>query len=460
MNDINHKMKVTLFIVFVSIFLITAILTLLSLFFDLGNLTPEQKDIFVKGSILEVTAGIGALFYFLFGLQRNKKNQQSANEYKETTNANSSNNNSIVDNLIKSDFIAPLKTAERSFLQILISKFSLIRTNSGVMFESHFDGDELSIWSRKGKRDLNSIILKTQQPNVDLYQNQLERYLIYGEGNQYIFDDPQFFFRYVSGGTLPVVMINNTEYYCLIYREIDPIGWNIASGGSDSREELLDPVKAMMRELNEELIIFDIEKKHKYFFGNSPDLPEFILVRELIKSLFHNLKWEELSIFNPEIAWRKGPDELRVSIGRGAQRITKDCFISINATDLGIEVDRIASFKVDETAIFLDGELCDGEAPGYHVVNAPIGLFSVSKVNESVKRESTKYEPDFFFWNGIKYRGGRIEEIIREKFIPSMAKDMSKEEKEYFYSKKEQIMDLCPVTKNIIKRSIYLASST
>ena len=82
------------------------------------------------------------------------------------------------------------------------------------------------------------------------------------------------------------------------------------------------------------------------------------------------------------------------------------------------------------------------------------------KLNKLITSGAIEYIPDFFFWTGKKYDGRRIEEIIREYFIPSMAKDMTEIDKNYFDLQKEHILDLCPVTLNIIRRSITLKKSS
>ena len=374
--------------------------------------------------------------------------------------SNYSIKSSVLDKLYSSEFVAPFRVVERSFLQVLISNFTLTRFDGGVSLDVYFQDDTPAIWSRSGKRMLASTLHKNSNDKIELYQKKLEEFLIKGENKSFTFDDDNFYFRFLSGGVLPIVNIANKKYYCLIYRERQPVGWNIANGGSDRRDEILQPIKTIMREMNEELLIIDLDKQKRYVFGEVIDLPEFAIVREIMKNKLLNLNWDQLEIFFPEINWQKGPDRIVIKQGKGAKRKTHDCYININATDFGIEIDKIAHFEVGENAIFIDGELCEGNAPGYHIENAPIGLFEVMKLNKLITSGAIEYIPDFFFWTGKKYDGRRIEEIIREYFIPSMAKDMTEIDKNYFDLQKEHILDLCPVTLNIIRRSITLKKSS
>lgn len=81
--------------------------------------------------------------------------------------------------------------------------------------------------------------------------------------------------------------------YCLFFRGIHPIGWNIANGGCNNLEELLNPSTTIMRELREELII--INSSNWYIFKSNDstfyDRPEFALARQ-----FWDLKFDELSL--------------------------------------------------------------------------------------------------------------------------------------------------------------------
>jgi len=61
-----------------------------------------------------------------------------------------------------------------------------------------------------------------------------------------------------------VIRCNDRDYYCLFYREIAPVGWNIANGGAESVAELLDPLATIERELREELIIVEPAAGHRY----------------------------------------------------------------------------------------------------------------------------------------------------------------------------------------------------
>jgi hypothetical protein len=128
-----------------------------------------------------------------------------------------------------------------------------------------FDGTTPAIRSRRGSLAVRSAIPDHASKAAE-YQAELDAFLLGCEGRKYEFSDPDFPFRYASGGTLPIVGFENEEYYCFFYREVHPIGWNIANGGCDSLIELLNPLYTVERELREELLIIDGKREHLYVF--------------------------------------------------------------------------------------------------------------------------------------------------------------------------------------------------
>lgn len=75
MEEQRKKMKWILFWVFLTIYVIVTFLTILALFFNLGNLEVGYKSSLVATFIIETGAGIITLFYSIFSLKRpDKKN--------------------------------------------------------------------------------------------------------------------------------------------------------------------------------------------------------------------------------------------------------------------------------------------------------------------------------------------------------------------------------------------------
>ncbi len=355
-----------------------------------------------------------------------------------------------------------IRIIESSYMQVLVPQFELSRQADGVVLNLSIKGDALAIWSREGKKLLNQLILRNEERKylVEKYQLKLKSFFIEEGRNALVVpeheDNDKIVFRYGSGGTLPIIRYRGTDYYCLIYREIEPIGWNLVNGGFDRCDELLHPEKAILRELNEELIIIDTDpvngKKRRYVFGETIDYPEFILARKVISDLLH-VDWDEIELHPIKNPWCSGPDKIIVEIGNCAAETTEDCYVNINASDLGIEVDKIAKFEVGDDAVFIDGELCD--MPGYAIrttVNAPIGLFDMEAMNQKIDDKSKTFEPKYIFWSG-KRRNEKAEYVIKNLFMQSMQGVISPENYDAFW-KSPNKFGLCPATSNLLE--IYL----
>jgi hypothetical protein len=178
----------------------------------------------------------------------------------------------------------------------------------------------------------------------------------------YPFNESDFFCRYASGGALPRVRFGNKTYYCLFYRDVFPVGWNIVNGESDSRDELHDPERIIEREFAEELMVADERSKTRLLFQwhdkQHLHLPEYISAWEMWRS-----RQPMLSDFGErdlKVAWQGGPDFVTIAdeCGEGARESASpaapSAFLNVNALDLSIEVDKIADIHVADSAI--DGE--------------------------------------------------------------------------------------------------------
>ncbi len=318
-----------------------------------------------------------------------------------------------------------------------------------------FDGETPTLWSDLGKRDVRTWIPDFERKSK-VYQEELDAILVRGEEDAYEFEDDLFPFRYGSGGTLPIVRRGHEEYYCCFYRDIEPIGWNIANGGCDSLHELLNPIETIERELREELVALNIDRKEWLLFeageGQVSDRPEFIAVRSLMAKQFPKLDLDHFETTEIPLKWLDGPDQVRVQFAHDMTSEARGCFLNINAEDFGIEVDRIAWIAMAPEAVFFDGE-----AWGESIINSPVGLFEVERFNRQVGAGSRRFLPDIFFYDGQCHKAGArdIEKVVQEYFVPRMAKKRSYDVMGPFLAAAQKF-DMCPVTRRIVQR--YLST--
>jgi thiol:disulfide interchange protein len=66
----SDRMRWYLLWVFVGLFIVVSVLTILSLFFGIGNLNERHEGKLVTAFVLEVGLAVAALFYSLFALKR------------------------------------------------------------------------------------------------------------------------------------------------------------------------------------------------------------------------------------------------------------------------------------------------------------------------------------------------------------------------------------------------------
>jgi len=360
--------------------------------------------------------------------------------------------------LKKLGLIQPLAYAESYLLQILTSRFGLTRLKQtgGVKLEVEFDRETDAIWNWRAKEKI-----RESMRNFNYRWRKEDRKIaafISGKKHDYK-PDKSFLFRYVSGGTLPVLKVGRRRYYCFFYREVYPIGWNIANGGADTFHELLNPMDAVKRELGEELLIVDPKRQKRYVFewdvGEIVDWPGFRVVRKVFHKEYPDLNLAACDEFLVKPKWTDGPDAVRVTCKGEETRLVTGCFVNVNAEDFGIEVDRVANIKVDKGVVIFDGEISSNMSIG-----SPIGLFPVEEVNASVRGKAKKFLPESFFYDAKScddVPGGLIN-TIRDVYIPRLREKgiISKADEEFWRKTyaKGLAFNLCPVTRSIIERYI------
>lgn len=353
------------------------------------------------------------------------------------------------------DLIRPLKAAEHHFLEVLVTRFSMQRRAGGVGLSITLRADMPAIWLREAKDALRRAIPEFRR-KAARYQKALDSFLLEGEGKAYEFNDPDFPFRYVSGGTLPILRLGGKDYYSLFYRDVFPIGWNIANGGSDNVNELLNPFDTIERELREELIVLDRGGKRRYVFsghaGRPFDRPEFLVARRFWESRFTNFQPSSLKEEKIPVKWFEGPDCLTVKVAHGPSTTVSGCFLNVNADDFGIEIDNIGHIHLTEDAILADGEMLDGK-----LLSRVIGLFEVDRLNAALENEADELVPDRIFYDAVDEKGEELEGIVA-RYIRSIEPFRSRTVRTH-WSKARRKYDLCPVTRRIIRRYMALERS-
>ncbi len=353
---------------------------------------------------------------------------------------------------LRSDIILPFLKAHHRFIQVLVSKFTLRRTRSGLEMHIDFGDKDLAVWSDLGKREVRKKIRNFAMKAAEYRQSLND--LLRGSPNDLL--EPKrnrLPFRYASGGTLPIVQRGHTEYYSFFYRDISPVGWNIANGGCDSLHELLHPVETIERELREEVVVFNCSRREWMLFeageGDIAARPEFLNIRAIMDKQYPRLGLREFDITEIPCKWLDGPDKLLVSFEGGRPSKTRGCFLNINPEDFGIEIDRVAWITIDQDAILYDGESC-----GDSLINSPVGLFEVERFNELVRSGCNHFLPDLFFYDARCYGDGPrwIERKVAH-YVKRMSR-MRPYQCAREYENTSLKFDMCPATRGVVRRYI------
>ncbi|MEO8257593.1 MAG: hypothetical protein ABI868_09645 [Acidobacteriota bacterium] len=359
----------------------------------------------------------------------------------------------------RTDLVLPLGDAENAFLEVLLSRFTLQRKRrgEGVELRVSFDETTPAAWNRRGRETV-----RTRMPHFDtraaFYRTRLDRILLDGGTGRFSHDDPDFPFRWASAGALPVLNIGQRDYYCLFFRDVFPIGWNIANGATGGSDELLNPLLALDRELGEELIIVDPQQQRRYTLRPDRDTlldhPELATFRQRWREQYPNLDLTRFRAASLPLRWEAAPDRVTVRMGTRIARL-EDCYVNINAADFGIELDRIARITVNERLV-----LCDGELNAQRALNRPVGLFDVSRLQQALLAGRTSFVPDRFYSGGTVRPGDAIAGFLNRTLRRDMKRWRSAPDISRFDSTPDdQKLNLCPVTAGIIRRHIASARS-
>ncbi|HYW46824.1 MAG TPA: TIR domain-containing protein [Bryobacteraceae bacterium] len=354
------------------------------------------------------------------------------------------------------NLVRPLHHAENHFLEVLLSEFELTGHRKCARVKVSFDRNSPATWNRAGRDDVRSNIPDFEK-KANHYQEKLQALLSRKRKSTWHFRDSDFVFRWASAGVLPIIRMADQEYYCLFYREIFPVGWNIANGACDNVGELLDPLRTLERELREELIILDFKNRHWYVLkrddGYAADRPEFAAARLIVDEQRQKRHHSKVPLPIPDITgfqqietplkWLEGPDSAAISMG-DAKHNVHQCFMNINALDFGIELDRVARINVGDGVV-----LCDGEIAGNRLLNRLVGLFRVDKLNRRLDRNH--FVPDRFFYDGEPYPGSEFQSLMKRRFLRDIAGVRPKSEVKRYEALPTKF-DLCPVTRGLVRR--------
>jgi len=286
---------------------------------------------------------------------------------------------------------------------ILLEKPPKLELKQGsVTLHTDLTGQSLGIYNNLGKKFLERQFLPTGRPELRRklreHARELHQALVSGS-DQHLSLLPKGVrqpYRWASGGTLPIVRWHGAWWCALFWRDIQPIGWNIANGASETKEEYKNLDRLIARETREELIILDrnpitagddiITAHHLSFEGSlvEPDALDTSLAKRRTMD-----GWPvhpgDIENDRRKVSFVPGPHKVLISYHkRGEQAIdtavVSNIVLSINPLEFGIEATRLAVIELDNEDYLVDGEVLE-QHPDKWLVRRPVALFRLSALH-------------------------------------------------------------------------------
>lgn len=343
--------------------------------------------------------------------------------------------------------IVRLSDRRKGFLQVLLPEFTLRRSRGNLSLSVTIRDDLYSLTDDGGKREFFSTVREHEPAGRAELQCRIKDFLADPDNLGRRFDCREQPFRYANGGLLPVIRLNGEDYFALFYREIFPIGWNIANGSSDSLEEMLAPQRIILREFGEEVFAIDHSNRLLYTYDPADHALPPSYQEESLRRWQERMSHRDLGGYKRlglPVRFVDGPDRIEVTLGKNTQA-GEGFFVSVTPEDNAIEVDRVAIINLKDDVVLLDGELCEDG-----LVNEPVGLFRVDEFNQTL--EGHDFLPVKLFYGGEECDPSRLEEIVTREFLPevaTLAGDSSIRER---WESTRDRYDLCPVTRSLAQR--------
>jgi len=329
------------------------------------------------------------------------------------------------------------------FFQVLMPEFKLSQTRGKQTLQVEVRDDLEPIEDRFQRENFRDrlVHLRNAQMKLERDLNPFTRRQSTAEAH---IRCPNWPLRYGNGGVLPVVRAESKKYICLFYREVFPIGWNVANGSSDNYQELLFPEQVMLREFGEELLIADDQGQAFRCYNPGKDIlyPGYQKASRIAwDEAFPERSYRHYQCLSLHVHWIRGPDSISVTVGN-TQHVSSGLFLSITPEDNAIEVDRVAYVRLPKGASVLDGEVTENKPVGRIV-----GLFEFSGFAKRVR--DGNFIPDRFFFQGREFMNGVSFDVVRKKFIGLRHENPA--ERGRVAKENEGEPGLCPITRSLTR---------
>ena len=183
--------------------------------------------------------------------------------------------------------------------------------------------------------------------------------------------------RWASGGFLPIAYFKQKYWAVLFFRDIYPIGLNLACGASETKAEYKDLNHLIGREFSEELVLVNGLPRTGHLVLQYPFTcashgvpgdsmksylnPAFALRHVQLRGSHDGIAIDIAGNRSRRLRPADTPFSVRVKyhlpgLRESSESLTQDVLLSVNPAELGIEVISVCTFQLRPGEFLLDGE--------------------------------------------------------------------------------------------------------
>lgn len=259
------------------------------------------------------------------------------------------------------------------------------KSETHTVIEINRTGVEEAVISTQGKKLLCKKFVAERQQTLRQQDVDCHRFLLDSSvrGAKTIHVD-KLPLRWASGGVVSVVNHRRRKWIPLFFRDIRPYGWNLSLGSSERYfdekgrllqeldRELENPSQFIAREFLEETLVLDKAPDRgantsrpfalPFWHGSAAEQKQLQFSAEHLR--LRN-EYDDLRIYpdeNKRLRARSLPTAMTVQITRdeGPPNELTDVIVCVNLLELGIEVVKCLSYKLNQDDYLLDGEILYG----------------------------------------------------------------------------------------------------
>ncbi|HEV2375827.1 MAG TPA: hypothetical protein VGS19_27130 [Streptosporangiaceae bacterium] len=276
---------------------------------------------------------------------------------------------------------------------ILFKPVRVTRSSDGnAQLSIDLTDEAYGIYKNRGKQFLNYLLRQLQQevPRAEMLDRsaRLHRFLMETtkEPGEVVAGGPHQPLRWSSAGALPLVHWRRPgdtaadDWFALFFRGISPVGWNLASGSSESAQEWRNLFEVGVRELCEELVVLEGPPLHqgrpvpevyrrRFRPGQAlsayPDLVRRLTGHDFVRE--HDRLREvqdQISISDDPTSRALRLDEIETNstvkfIDSGHSYTTENVIFSVNPLEAGVESVFVFRFDLADDDYLLFGEVLE-----------------------------------------------------------------------------------------------------